>query len=56
MMYGAAVLTHITQNTRQVGLREASLPCSLTVVAASALALTLQAQYESLPIFLVYTL
>lgn len=53
MMYGAAASIHITQSILRVVLQEASLLFSRTVVAASALALTLQAQYESLLIFLV---
>lgn len=55
-MYGAAASIHTTQNILRVGLPEASLLFSRTVVAASALALTLQAQYESPLTFLVYTL
>ena len=56
MTYGAAASIHTTQSTLRVGLQEANLLCSHTVVAASALALTLQVQYESLPIFRVYIL
>lgn len=55
MMYGAAASTRTTQNTRREGLRAAKLRFSPTVVAASALALTSQAQYERLHIFPVYT-
>ena len=56
MMYGAAASIHTIQSTLRVGLQEANLLCSRTVVAASALALTLQVRYESLLIFRVYIL
>ena len=56
MMYGAAASIRTTQSTRREGLRAAKPLFWPTVVAASALALTLQAQYERLHIFPVYTL
>ena len=55
-MYGAAASTRTTQNTRREGLGAGKPRFSPTVVAASALALTSQAQYERRPTFPVYTL
>ena len=56
MMSGAAAAIHIISIILQVDLQEANLLFSRTVVAALALALTLQARSESLLISLVYIL
>ena len=56
MMYGAAASIRTTQSILQGGLREVNLHFWPTVVVALALALTLQAQYECLHIFLGYIL
>ena len=56
MMSGAAAAIRIIQSILQVDLQEANPLFSHTVVAASALALTLQARYESLLISPVYIL
>ena len=56
MMSGAAAAIHIIHSILQVDLQEANLLFSRMVVAASALALTWQARYESLLISLVSTL
>ena len=55
MTYGAAASIHIIQNTLLEDLQEGKLPFWPTVVAVSALAPTLRAQCESLPIFQGYT-
>ena len=56
MMSGAAAAIHIMQSILQVDLQEENPLFSRTVVAASELALTLRARYESLLISQVYIL
>ena len=55
MMYGAAASIHIIQNILLEDLRGVKLLFWPTVVAVLALAPTLRAQCESLPIFQGYT-